>query len=217
MGIESTRPYAFERVFEFNTLDTERGPQDQALQILSLKAELAQHLANAERALAEARAQGFAAGLEQARRERDAALVKAETMLIDGIARLEDMFVATETRVAAAATEVAMVAAEAIAARAIAADPAQAIDEAIGRVLGQIGFRESLHIHAHPSLVEPLQALIDNRVIRTQRPLAIALHADPALPLGDAHILWDAGGLHLDVAARRAAVSELLGLDTPPA
>lgn len=218
MGIETPiRPYAFERIFALSSTDAERSPQDQALRIVALQAEIAHHLETAGPALAKAHADGFAAGLALARGDTATAMLRAEAALVEGITRLETNFVATETRIAAAAAEVAMSAAEMLAARAIAADPCQAIDAAIGRVLGQIGFRETLHVHAHPGLVEPLQALFESRGSLAQRPLSIVLHADPAIPIGDAHILWDAGGLHLDAAARTAAVRDALGLESPPA
>ena len=218
MGIEiPTRPFAFERIFDFSSIGLERSPQDLGLQILALQAEIASHVANAGPALAEARAEGFAAGLAHARSETATALLGAERSLIDGLTRLENSHQATEARVAAAAADVVMIAAEAIAARAIAADPCQAIDAAIGRVLCQIGFRETLHVHTHTGLVEPLQALIEQRKTAAQRPLSIILHADPDIPIGDAHILWDAGGLQLDAAARTAAVRAALGIETAPA
>lgn len=213
MGIDSpVRPYAFERIFALSADDAERSPQDNALQILALKAELARHQNEAAAALAQARAEGFAAGLSHARGETAAALLMAEQSLVAGLAKLEAGFIATETRVAAAATEVAIAAGEMLAARVIVAEPCFAIDAAIGRVLTQIGFREALHVHVHPSLAEALQILIDNRGSLAQRPLSISLHAEPALPPGDAHILWDEGGLALDAAARHAAVREALGL-----
>lgn len=213
MSIESpTRLYSFERVFALSAASAERSPQDNALQILALQAELANHQEEAGAALIQARADGFTAGLAHARSETAAALLMTEQSLIAGLAKLEASFCATEARIAAAAAEVAMAAADLLAARALAADPALAVDAAIGRVLTQIGFRETLHVHVHPSIAEALQELIENRGSLAQRPLSIILHAEPALPPGDAHILWDEGGLSLDAAVRCAAVREALGL-----
>jgi len=213
MSIENpVRPYAFERIFALSADDAERSPKDHALQILTLQAELARHREAADATLAQARADGFTAGLGQARSETVAALLMTEQSLIAGFAKLEAGFCAIETRVAKAAAEVALTAADLLAARALTADPCLAIDAAIGRVLTQIGFRETLHVHVHSSLAEPLQVLIENRGSLLQRPLSIVLHPEPTLPPGDAHILWDEGGLSLDAAARHSAVREALGL-----
>jgi flagellar assembly protein FliH len=216
MGVEQpVRPYAFERIFALSAADPCSNPQDQALQLLALQAELARQQEESSAALAQARADGFAAGLAQARSDTASALLMAEEALVAGIAKLEAGFLKTETRIAGAAAEVAMTAAEQLAARAIAADPCLAIDQALGRVLTQIGFRETLHIHVHPSLADALQAVIEHRGSLAQRPLSIIVHPEADLPPGDAHILWDEGGLSLDAAARNAAVREALGLAAP--
>jgi flagellar assembly protein FliH len=106
-----------------------------------------------------------------------------------------------------------MAAADLLAARAIADDPALAVDAAVARVLSQAGFRTALHVHVHPQLVAPLRDLVAAREAAEQRQLAITIHDDASLVLGDARVLWDEGGLSLDAAARRRAVSEALGID----
>lgn len=213
MGIDSpVRPYGFDRIFALSATDAEGSSQDHALKILALQAELDRCRDDAAAEQARTRADGFAAGLAHARADTAAGLAMAEQALVTGLARLESSFCETEARIAAVAAEVALAAADQLAARAIAADPGLALDAALGRVLSQIGFRETLHIHVHPSLTAPLQAVIENRSTLAQRPLSVILHAEPDLPPGDAHILWDEGGLSLDAAARRKAVCEALGL-----
>jgi flagellar assembly protein FliH len=213
MGHESpVRPYAFERIFALSAVDAERNPQDQALQLLALQAELDRlHIDHASE-LVRAREDGFAAGLAQARTDTAAALVAAETALVAGIDQLECSFTETEARMARLAADVARAAADLLAARAIGDDPNLAIDAAIARVLSQTNFRETLHVHVHPSIVAPLRDLVGARQTAEQRPLDITIHDDVTIPVGDAHIVWDQGGLSLDAEARTVAVREALGI-----
>jgi flagellar assembly protein FliH len=213
MGQENpARPYAFERIFALSAADASRHPEDLALQVLSLQADL-QHLREESTAeLARARADGFAAGMAQARTDNTAALEATATVLADEIARLDSNFAETEGRMARLAAEVTLAAADLLAARAIQDSPGVAVDAAIARVLSQTGFREALHVHVHPSLTAPLSDLIADRQAVEQRTLAITIHDDPLVKPGDAHILWDQGGLSLDAAARATAVREALGI-----
>ena len=205
MGHEHpTRAYAFERIFSLSDSDASRSPQDIGLHLLALQAELAT-----------LRSDGFAAGLAQARTETAEALVQTETTLIAAIAGLETEFCTTEARIAAVAANVSLAAAQLLAARAIAVDPTLAIDAALARVLAQTGFREMLHLRVHPLLADAVRALVAGRQSAEQRPLTITIHEDPAVPVGDARIMWDQGGLSLDAAARCAAVRDALGIAPP--
>lgn len=218
MGLEHhARPYAFDRVFAQSARNGLRDQPDLVVQLDAIRADRDRRQGDAEAAVARARADGFAAGLAQARAEIATSLLSAETALADGLDRLEARFAETEARIAGVAAEVAMAAAELLAARAIAECPALAIDAAVGRVLSQTGFRETLHLHVHPSTGGQIRALLADRESAEQRPLAITVHDDPALAAGDANILWDQGGLSLDAAARNAAVRAALGLGADPA
>lgn len=214
MGIANvTRPYAFDRVFAQSTRDRTREHADLVEELDAVRADMDQRQGNIEADLARAHCNGFAAGLEQARTEVATALLSAEIALTAGVARLEDRFAVAEARIAGIAAQVALAAAEHLAARAVGEAPALAIDAAVGRVLSQIGFREALHLHVHPSTAGSIRMLLADRQSAEQRPLAITVHDDPALAPGDANILWDQGGLSLDAAARNAAVRNALGLD----
>lgn len=206
------RPYAFERVFSLSAANAAMNPRDQTLKIMDLQAELARLRAETDAELVRARADGFACGLAQARADVAAALLTAETTLADGLDRLEACFAETEGRMARLASEVAFAAADLLSARATADDPALAVDAAVARVLAQTGFREKLHVHVNGALVPALRDLVAAREAVEQRQLAITIHDDASLVPGDAHILWDQGGLSLDIAARRRAVAEALGL-----
>lgn len=119
------------------------------------------------------------------------------------------------------AASVAMTAAEVMAGRALDLAPAQAIDDAIGRVLLQIARGQEVVIRVHPDMVGDVEARIADRQSRDRRKLALLVVADPAVAIGDAQMFWDTGGLELDAEARRQAVvaevAPLLALPAPSA
>lgn len=204
------RPFAFDRVFALPTADA--GPRDASPETIALRVELERLKLELETAVAVARADGFEAGLAQARGETAAALLTATDALHVSIEAVEGEYAAIEARLSRVAADVAMAAAEGLAAHALAADPARAIDEAIGRVLRQVARGQELQVHVHPALLVQMEALIALRQSRDRRRLSLTLLADPALAVGDALIAWDQGGLALDAAARRAAILAELGL-----
>ncbi len=215
-----TSPYKFDRIFEPNGRDgtgRRATDRDMDLHILSLQSELAQMQADRDEALALARGDGFAAGLAQARAETAEGVRIAAAALVTRLDRLVENFADTEARMAATAAEVVLVAAKLIAAEAITRAPAVPVDAAIGRVLEQIGYRESLQVHVHPQLLAPLGVLVAARQSDGQRQLPLTLHGDANLMPGDTHIMWDKGGLSLDRAARVAAVAVALGIVEDPA
>ena len=186
--------------------------KDLHLQISALQTDLAQAVDEQAEAVATARADGFAAGLAQARAEIAQALLTTETAIAKEVAGLNDRFLETERRMAIVATEVALAAGSVLAATALDADPTGAIDQAIGRVLAQTGYREALRVHVAPSLLPAVEALIASRASLEQRSFDATVHADPLLRPGDVNILWDRGGLALDADARMLAVRAALGL-----
>lgn len=204
------RPFAFDRIFTLPKVGA--SARDESPEVAVLRAELdllRQHL---ETGLALARADGFEAGLVQAREETAVALLAATDALHVSIEAVEDEFAAIERRLSKVAGEVAMAAAEGLAARALADDPAAAIDQAIGRVLLQVARGQELQIRVHPALLEQMEALITARQARDRRRLSLTLLDDAAIAIGDALISWDQGGLALDAAARRSAILAELSL-----
>lgn len=207
-------PFAFDRVFATPKGAAAAASETDLMEtIIVLRAEIDLLKAQLETATAVARADGFEGGLAQARGETAAAMLAATDALHASIEAVEQEFEAIEQRTSRAAADVALAAAEGLAARAVATDPALAIDEAIGRVLTQVARGTELHIRVHPDLVEPTEALIATRQSRDRRRLALTVIADPSLAVGDALIAWEQGGLTLDAAARRAAILAELGLD----
>lgn len=139
--------------------------------------------------------------------ERSAKLMR-EDMAGMGPVRARDCEEAQNVlvRLAADATELALAAADHLAARALGIAPGAGIDQAIGRVLKQIGRGQDLQVRDHPDFVEEIERLIAARQDGERRQLNLHVAADDGLAEGDACIEWDQGGLTLDAAARYAAV-----------
>lgn len=207
-------PYAFDRVFASTLSDIHTHPQDLHLQVAALQAELLQAAEDQAAAAGLARADGFAAGLAQARTECAQALLTTEAAIVQRLSQLAAQFAETEVRMAATASEVALAAGRVLAATCFEADPTAAIDQAIGRVLSQTGYREALHIHVSPAQFAGIEALVAARAASERRQIGATVHADATVPPGDVRIVWDRGGLSLSAEERLLAVQSALELVT---
>lgn len=201
------KPFGFDRVFHHSGSEPEPGADtDDHEQVEELQAQIAA-LEEAHRdELVRARADAFAAGLDQARHDREAAVLAAADAINAALEQIDlrlDWAIEAMTRDAAAA---ALAAAEALAGHAIDHRPARAIEEALDRALRQVARGTALAIQVHPSLFDDIQRQIVARASADRRKLAITAVADEATPPGDAEIFWDEGGLAVSMAARRAAV-----------
>ena len=211
------RPFAFDRIFAMPaaaapTLRTE----DLQLQIVSLEAELERMAVDHMTALTLARAEGFDAGLSQARGEQHAALLSATDALQSTLELTDERLEEIITRATQDAAGVALAAAEMLAGRAIAHDPNLAVDQAIGRVLEQVARGQDVWVRVNPSLVEDVKTLIGERQSRDRRRLNLHVVPDEQLISGDAQIEWDQGGLTLDAAERAIVVRAELESLLPP-
>lgn len=202
--------FGFDRIF--SVPPGKSGPigPDATLEVATLRAELALLRSEQESALALARAQGYEAGLAQARSEREVALLSAVDALQAGIEGIDAQFGKVSERVTGEATEVALAAAELIAGRALDVAPGVAIDEAIGRVLGQVARGTELQVRVNPTLLEDIETRIADRQSRDRRKLNLIVVPDESIAVGDARIGWEEGGLALDAEARRQAVMDEL-------
>ena len=138
------------------------------------------------------------------------ALLAAVDALHASVETVEEELSSMTSRVTREATEVALAAADLIAGRALEHSPEAAIDEAIGRVLDQIGRGPRLLIRVAPDLAGEIERMVELRASRERRKMALTVIPDASIRAGDALILWDEGGLVLDANARRAAVLEEL-------
>lgn len=203
----SVQRFAFDRVFALHASDPTINTGDLELEIAALRAEIALLKSEQANALSLARANGFEAGLAQARAEREVALLNAVDALHAGIEVIDAHFTEVSDRVAGEAAEIALAAADMIAGRALEAAPAAAIDAAIGRVLSQVARGTELQIRVHPDLVADIEEKIVQRQSQDRRKLNLFVAADPGVPMGDAVIGWEEGGLALSAADRREAVA----------
>lgn len=204
------KKYGFDRVFSLGASKPEVNPSDLQLQVLELQAEIERLKQERDEDLARARADGFEAGLVRARSDREAATLAAVDALNAALENVERRFEDAETRISQEAAEVALAAADFMAARALEQAPWAAIDQAIGRVLRQVR-GQTLQVRVHPSLVADIGRLIEARRSQDRRRLSIDAFADETLAPGDAIISWEQGGLVLDAAARREVVRAELG------
>jgi flagellar assembly protein FliH len=200
--------FRFDRVFGAVDPGNDNGAAaDVAARAAILQAELDLLRDERDRAIVQARAEGYEAGLADARAERETATLSAVDALQAAVEALDEQIDDIAKASRADAAELALAAAELIAARALELLPAQAIDEAIDRVLKQVARGTQLVVRVNPELRPEIERLVEARINSDRRKLSIQVFSDAALPAGDALIAWDEGGLSLDAAARRAAIA----------
>jgi len=199
-------PFGFDRVFQANAEPAAAGSNDLADHVHDLLARLAAMERDHQEELARARTEAFQAGLDQARHEATTALLSAADAIHAAIDDLDARFADAIAQQSQAAADVALAAAEALAGHALDQAPLRAVDEALGRVLGQVARGTRLCVRINPDQHEALTTLLAERQRHDRRQLHLAAMADPAVAPGDAVIFWDEGGLAVDAAARRAAV-----------
>lgn len=210
-------PFPFERVFSEPCAKRVRNEGLMAGRIEDLEAECERLKSAHEAALAVATAEAFQQGLEQARAERETALLAAVDALQASLEAMEQGVAEIESRLAREAGELALSAADLLAGRALEHAPGLAIDEAIGRALGQVRRGQPIRIRVHPDLVEEIERLIAERQADERRRLSLTVFGDATLAPGDANLQWDQGGLRLDAEARRATIRAELDGVLPPA
>ena len=212
MATTNIQPFAFERIFLQSAARTEARSEPHTLQseIDGLRAQLERIELEREAALAEARNEGYEAGLAHARSEREAAMLAAVDALQAGVEQISEEVDTAVARTTAEAAELALAAADLIAARALEAAPTAAIDAALGRLLGELGRNPNLVISVHTDLVEEMERLVAGRQEGERRRMFLHVVADETMAVGDALITWQEGGLRLDAEARRQAVREEL-------
>ncbi|RJF85757.1 FliH/SctL family protein [Sphingomonas cavernae] len=202
------KPFGFDRVFRFASSEPAAANNAELLkQIAALQAEVDRQSVTHQAELTRARADGFEAGLVQARSERETAVLAATDALHASLDEIAARLSETADTMMRDAAEVALTAADALAGFAVDKAPGRAIDEALGRVLEQIGRGTRLAIRVNPALATEVERQVAARAGQERRTLSISVITDEAIAPGDAVIFWDEGGLAVDAAARRAAVA----------
>lgn len=205
--------FGFDRVFRFPSTPEEKPREDGVLlqRVAALEMELDRLKVEHPGDLAQARRDGFAAGVAQARLERETAILAATDALQASFEMMEDRLAVAETVMMQDMATLSFTAAEVMAGYAVDRSPARAVDEALGRLLTQVSRGTALSIRVHPDIVEEIEALVTARKAQERRRLDITVIPDPALVPGDGIIFWEEGGLSIDARARRDAVVAELG------
>jgi flagellar assembly protein FliH len=181
-----------------------------ALEVAALRAELEALRSDHAVELSKARSEGYMEALAQMRAEREQAMLAALDALHAEWEEFADTRDAMMEQLREEAGALSLSIGEALAARELSDAPGEAIDQAIGRVLGQIARGQEVTVSVHPDLAEDIETRIVTRQAGDRRKLNLVVLADEALAPGDAHLRWEAGGLRLDAEARRQAVIEEL-------
>jgi flagellar assembly protein FliH len=204
------KPFAFDRVFAVTPPGATKDADALRLEVEHLELELLRVKRDMEAQVALARAEAFQAAVEQVRAEREQALLAATDALQAQLETLDARFHELELQVARHGGEVALAAADHLAARALELAPGAAIDAAIGRALRQVRRGQPITVRVHPDFLDDIEALVADRQTRDRRRLGLTVVADAALAPGDARLEWENGGLALDADARREAVAREL-------
>ncbi|QIG79690.1 FliH/SctL family protein [Stakelama tenebrarum] len=206
----NVQPFPFDRVFTHGPENDGASSSDLMLELATVRTELELLKSEAEAREMQARNEGFEAGMAHARTERETALLSAVDAMQAGIEALDGRYADAQDALTGDATQVALAAAELLAARTLEAAPGQAVDDAIGRTLRQVARGTEIQVRVHPDLAEDMETRLAARQAADRRRLNVTIIADHQIAMGDAEILWDQGGLTLDAAERRAQIlSEL--------
>ncbi len=197
------RPFGFDE--DFSVASTGFAAQARTASAVAEAADRV--LAEQDAMMAVARADGFEAGLVQARNERDARV--ADT-LGHMVRTLQQGFAATDTAhadIMRAAADMALAAAEVLAGRAIAADPLAPLRAALPELFAAHGDAPVITVRVAPALVDDCRSLTEDMADAAAFSGRLRLEADAALAPGDAVVEWRKGGWRAVAAERRAAIT----------
>lgn len=176
-------------------------------QVSPLQAELDALRATQAKALAAARAEGYAEGLAAATAGQQSALLSAIDALQAAMEDASAWRAEREESLSGDAAQLALAAADFLAGTAIGLAPASAIKEALTNVMQQVPRSEEVRLTVHPELVAPMEAHLGLLQSQDRRKLAVHILADAGLAKGDARFDWHGGGMELDAGLRRAAIA----------
>ncbi len=199
--------FEFGRVFGTSSAAAAIGesPASLRLHLAELQEEIDRLKRDQAAALAVSRAEGFRAGLDQARSEREMATLSAIDAVQETLERLDAGLSEAVGAMCREASGLAMAAADVIAGTALERRPAEAVAKAIGGMLSRLGDTDRIHVRVHPTLVDELRDYIVGD--RGEQETRLVFVPDPSIPPGDAAADYPGGGLVLDAAARRAALA----------
>jgi flagellar assembly protein FliH len=201
------KPFAFDRVFANQPVTGTNNVAEMQLEIEHLELEISRLRNELEQGLNVARAEAFQAGMDQARADRQSALLAATDALQASVESLAGRLVEVEENVAREGAGIALAAASYLAAREVRSLPAKAIGDAIGRALSQVRRGQPIAVRVHPDLTADIDQLIADRQSTDRRRLNLSVIGDESLIPGDAKLCWENGGLVLDANARSMAIA----------
>jgi len=213
---KQAQPFRFDTVFavdpviQFEVEEEDEAAEDVSLAVSVLRAELDALRATHAQELAEARLSAAIEAEERMRSERDNALLSAFDALHAGWEEQADMREAMLEELRSEAVSLALAIGEKLAGHALATNPVEAVDQAIGRVLELIARGQEVVIRVNPGLIGDIEARIAERQSRDRRQLNLLVEGEAAIPMGDAGLRWDGGGMKVSAADRHVAIDEEL-------
>lgn len=210
---QGTRPFRFATEFADAPPPEDMAITDSALALAALRAEMEALRAEQSVAVSRARSEGYMEALGQMRAEREQALLSALDALHAEWEIFADTRDAMMEQLREEAGALALSIGEALAARALEDAPGEAIDQAIGRVLGAVARGQEVTVSVHPDLAGDIEARIATRQAGDRRRLNLVVLGHAGVAFGDGHLRWDSGGMRLNAQARADAVrAELVAL-----
>ena len=143
------KPFHFDTEFAASIPLSDGMVVEEALHVAALRAEMAALRADHARTIEQTRTEAYLEGLAQARAERDQAILNALDALHAQWEEFDAQREAMTEHVRDEACTLAQAIGEALAAQALTANPAGAIDDAVGRILVQIARGQEVIIAAN--------------------------------------------------------------------
>lgn len=205
------RPFQFDRDFTSTLSSASFSTAELQEELEHLKARLATSEAEMDVRLAAAREDGFAAGLAHARADQQMALLAALDALQAAVEAADADLTDMRAQMLDGAADLALAAAEQLAAISLAAEPTAAIQAAVEKAADEAGLDARLRIQLNPADATVVETSASHWTLRT---VAIEVVPDPAIAPGDARISWGTSAMVLDKADRRnrveAAISDAI-------
>jgi flagellar assembly protein FliH len=205
------RPFQFDRDFTSTLSSASFSTAELQEELEHLKARLATSEAEMDVRLAAAREDGFAAGLAHARADQQMALLAALDALQAAVEAADADLTDMRAQMLDGAADLALAAAEQLAAISLAAEPTAAIQAAVEKAADEAGLDARLRIQLNPADATVVETSASHWTLRT---VAIEVVPDPTIAPGDARISWGTSAMVLDKADRRnrveAAISDAI-------
>lgn len=212
MGVSGLRRFEFDRRFDLSHLsDADRARTLEAE--AEIRDEIERKQAEAEAIKAVARAEGYQAGLEAARKEREAELGDAVARLNNNLERAFIQAAEFHGEVTLDAVALAVAIGEGLAGELFKANPLGCAQHAISTALIEQFERPRMTIKVCPVDRAELAAFVDSKINLTGYEGRIIFQDDANLQSGDCLIEWSDGGIRAVMTERRERVlGELLDL-----